>query len=228
MSAPKTRSSRPAQGRALVTRARLLAAGRAAFAAKGLAGTNLTEDILRPSGVSAGSFYHQFVDKTDLLLAVMDEAAERRRAVVLSPEAFRSDRTIDEVLRDAADRFLQSLDEEAHDWTIQLRERANPDPRIATRVAQGRETWKSVLTHLLGPFAEAGADLDGVLDLFIAFFVGLTATYLDLSVAERSAQRRVLPERIAGFLLDGVRSQLDPRSPRARRPLPPAQPGTGQ
>ena len=72
------------------TRSRLLEYGRRAFARRGHAGTNLKDDILLPAGVSVGSFYHQFRDKTDLLLEVlakensMDQAAETLAA--LEPE----------------------------------------------------------------------------------------------------------------------------------------------
>ena len=44
------------RGSAEATRARLIEAGRRAFARKGLAGTKLTQDILEPAGVSVGSF----------------------------------------------------------------------------------------------------------------------------------------------------------------------------
>jgi len=53
------------------TREKLLAAGRKAFAAKGLGGASLREDILAPSGLSAGSFYHQFPDKASLLAEIV-------------------------------------------------------------------------------------------------------------------------------------------------------------
>ena len=77
-SATAPRRARPS---AAETRRRLLAAGRTAFARKGLDGTNLRDDILAPAGVSVGSFYHQFRDKTELLLAILleDSAAFRAR-----------------------------------------------------------------------------------------------------------------------------------------------------
>lgn len=56
---------------ALQTREKLLQAGRKAFAAKGLGGVSLREDILAASGISAGSFYHQFGDKADLLAEIV-------------------------------------------------------------------------------------------------------------------------------------------------------------
>ncbi len=80
-------------GRAAETRQRLLAAGRSAFARKGLAGVNLKRDLLEPAGISVGSFYHQFKDKTELLLAILAEhsAAQRERfSEVHRPAAGRS------------------------------------------------------------------------------------------------------------------------------------------
>jgi AcrR family transcriptional regulator len=64
------------------TRQRLIAQGRLAFAAKGHDGVSIQRDVLQPSGVSNGSFYHQFSDKTELLLAVLDEAAAASRSVL--------------------------------------------------------------------------------------------------------------------------------------------------
>src|SRR5215813_5824106 len=64
------------------TRGRLLAVARRAFARKGLAGTNLKEDILVPARVSVGSFYHQFRDKTDLFVAVLEEHSATFRAMI--------------------------------------------------------------------------------------------------------------------------------------------------
>jgi AcrR family transcriptional regulator len=53
------------------TREKLLQAGRKAFASKGFGGASLREDILAASGISAGSFYHQFRDKADLLAEIV-------------------------------------------------------------------------------------------------------------------------------------------------------------
>ena len=70
------------RGSAEATRERLIEAGRRAFARKGLAGTKLTQDILEPAGVSVGSFYHQFKDKTDLMLAIFEQHTDNMRALV--------------------------------------------------------------------------------------------------------------------------------------------------
>ena len=68
------KTSRPSAQR---TREKLMMAGRKAFASKGLGGASLREDILAPSGVSAGSFYHQFKDKAALLAEIIREDGAR-------------------------------------------------------------------------------------------------------------------------------------------------------
>jgi AcrR family transcriptional regulator len=70
------------QGSRAQTRRRLLDVGRRAFARHGHAGVNLKEDILVPAGVSVGSFYHQFRDKTALFLAILSEHSETFRAML--------------------------------------------------------------------------------------------------------------------------------------------------
>lgn len=201
----------PQQQRALETREALLAAGREAFAAKGHDGTNLTTDILEPAGVSAGSFYHQFTDKTELLLAVLREAEDRRRQFVFpagQQSGHQPPATLADAIGRAVERFMQSLDDAGHDWRIQVRERANPNPRVFTRVQEGRDAWSTLIRELLAPFAEPGADLDRATFLFVTFCVGLIATYLDMPEAERTAQHPQLVADITSFLTDAMRGRL--------------------
>ena len=47
-----------------------MAQGVRAFGELGHDRVNLVVDILEPAGVNPGSFYYQFSDKTDLLLAI--------------------------------------------------------------------------------------------------------------------------------------------------------------
>jgi AcrR family transcriptional regulator len=71
--------TKPAEQR----RAELLAAGRALFLAKGIAGTSL-DDVTQRAGVSKGLFYLYFSSKEDLVLALREQfshaLADRMRA----------------------------------------------------------------------------------------------------------------------------------------------------
>ncbi len=62
---PSTRR-KPVSSRARETRARLLAAGRHAFARKPFPAVHLKKDILEAAGIPVGSFYHQFNAKGEL------------------------------------------------------------------------------------------------------------------------------------------------------------------
>ena len=53
------------------TRAKLIEAGRRAFAAKGFAGASM-DDLTAAAGLTRGALYHNFGDKKGLLLAVVD------------------------------------------------------------------------------------------------------------------------------------------------------------
>jgi AcrR family transcriptional regulator len=54
------------------TRAALIAAARPLFAERGFAAVG-TEEVVRAAGVTRGSLYHQFTDKTELFAAVFEE-----------------------------------------------------------------------------------------------------------------------------------------------------------
>lgn len=54
------------------TRAKLIAAGRKAFAEKGFAGA-IMDDLTAEAGLTRGALYHNFGDKRGLLAAVVDE-----------------------------------------------------------------------------------------------------------------------------------------------------------
>jgi AcrR family transcriptional regulator len=73
-------SSRRAERKA-ANRAKLLDAARRVFAAKGL-GEATARDIVRETDLASGTFYNYFTDKEDAFRALLEEMAERSRAIV--------------------------------------------------------------------------------------------------------------------------------------------------
>jgi AcrR family transcriptional regulator len=92
----QSRSARPQS-----TRDRKFAAASWAFAEKGLAGTKLMDDILFPAGIAPGSFYYQFDDQVDLLLAVLDEYSVQYRDRLREVHRASPGRLIEDVCRDS-------------------------------------------------------------------------------------------------------------------------------
>jgi AcrR family transcriptional regulator len=70
------RAERKAQNRA-----KLLEAARKVFAEKGL-GEATARDIVRETDLASGTFYNYFTDKEDAFRALLQEMAERSRAIV--------------------------------------------------------------------------------------------------------------------------------------------------
>src|SRR5919107_1540244 len=62
-------------------RQKLLEAARKVFAEKGL-GEATARDIVRETDLASGTFYNYFTDKEDAFRAVLEEMADRSRALV--------------------------------------------------------------------------------------------------------------------------------------------------
>jgi AcrR family transcriptional regulator len=68
----ESKSTNKQEQRSAATRAKLVAAARALFAARGYGAVG-TEEIVRAAGVTRGALYHQFRDKEHLFEAVFEE-----------------------------------------------------------------------------------------------------------------------------------------------------------
>ncbi len=189
------------------TRARLIEHGRTAFAAKGHDNVSLHRDVLLPAGVSNGSFYHQFRDKTDLLVAVLEDGRERGRSVIdgaldESPGSSPVERATKRVAL-----WLELLEAGEDMFRILVRERDNADERVRTLLADFRAGSFAPLTQRLSAaMASRSATFDAErATAFISDLVGASALrYLDLPQAERSSQRDAMARDMAAFIVGGI------------------------
>ncbi|HKE73298.1 MAG TPA: TetR/AcrR family transcriptional regulator [Acidimicrobiales bacterium] len=194
----------PARRRsAELTRRKLLDAGRAAFATLGHDGVNLQRDILTPAGVSVGSFYHQFHDKTDLLVAVVDEGGQLGRAMV----AGQGDEPADPVAatRAAFARWFATVDGGEDLVRIHLRERYSPNPRVRAVLTRSHAAWIDAWAESFQRFAGPGSSFDPrqAARVVVAIGLGLLLTYLDAPPEDRPALRRELIDAAVPFTVGG-------------------------
>jgi AcrR family transcriptional regulator len=198
---------------ALETRKRLLAAGRRAFAAKGLAGTNLKNDILVPAGVSVGSFYHQFRDKTELLLAIMEEYAEAFRARLKETRRPKPGRTAPDIARAIYSMILDNVDENPDLVSIQLRERGSDDERVRRSLQTARERWIASVAEDYWSISKAtGVEVEADLlaNLTVALALGAMAQYLEAPRSQRQELRERLLDGLVRFTMGGIPALVKP------------------
>lgn len=192
---------------AVETRGRLLAAARTAFGSKGHDGTNLVKDILEPAGVSVGSFYHQFPDKTALLAALIAESTDVAANAVQVVQAEQRDDRADPVriARASFDALLDLVDQHEDLVRIQFRERHHPDPRVREPLRQAREQWIDAMAISFRKLFPDGfsASPDLAAEMVAALGVGAMLQYLDAPPAERPALRRHLVGALGAFTIGG-------------------------
>lgn len=194
------------------TRERLLKQGRAAFAAKGHDGVSLQRDVLDPAGVSNGSFYHQFADKTDLLVAILEEARAKSRVLTKNVDSALGSATLEERIRQHVSLRLDLADiaEDLH--RIQLRERNNADKRVRDLLSTRRKQATSVLATRLASQERLDTEaFDGQLaaGLVMSLLNGVITDYLDLPKKTRAATRDQLIEGIVAFTVGGLLGLAD-------------------
>lgn len=188
------------------TRIALMEAGVKAFAANGHDGVNLAKDILEPVGISVGSFYHQFDNKTDLLLAIIDLATTMAEARYhgLLPDAGQG--MDPETVSPLWEAYLSMVDRREDVVTIQLRETHSPHPEIAEAIKRLTDARLEILADRYRTIARPGVsvDADAIAEMVAALAVGALTTYLHTDPAERPRRKAELVDRLTTMSLMGI------------------------
>jgi AcrR family transcriptional regulator len=206
-SAPARIGATRATSRAL-TRARLLATGRRVFARKGHAGANLKEDILIPARVSVGSFYHQFRDKTELLLAILEDHSQTFLAMIHEAHRPRAESAPGEIARHSFETVFRIAERSDDLFRIMVRERESEDPRVRAYLRDNHRRW---IESLADDYRRVGlGSPDGTDDLMLAAelisatTLGTVLNYLDLPEHERARRRAPLIDGLVRFTIGGL------------------------
>lgn len=192
------------------TRGRLLEFGRQAFARRGHGATNLKEDILLPAGVSVGSFYHQFRDKTDLFLVILEEHGATFRQRIHDANTPRDDMNEEQIARRSFDTAFAIAEENADLFRILLRERESEDERVRKFLRESRREWTRGLMAdyraILKSHDVPNNDIEMAAELVQSMTFGIIAYYLELLPTEQEAERARLIDGLVRFTLGGLNS----------------------
>jgi AcrR family transcriptional regulator len=205
---PGTAPAAPRASSREQTRARLLAVGRRVFARKGHAGANLKEDILVPARVSVGSFYHQFRDKTDLLLAILEDHSQTFLAMIQEAHRPREESEPGEIARHSFETVFRIAERNDDLFRIMVRERESEDPRVRTYLRDNHRRWIESLAddyRRAGLESAEGSDaLPLAAELITATTIGTVLNYLDLPEPERAHRRGPLIDGLVRFTIGGL------------------------
>jgi len=189
------------------TRKRLLEAGRQAFARRGLAGTNLMQDILEPAGVAVGSFYHQFRNKTELLLAILEEDSQDLQDALQRVQQPAPGRSLLDIARDSYTATFDVVEQHADTMRILFRESAVGDPQVQAFADQKQKSWIEMLTQNFQRIAAADqqtAEIALAAELISVLTTGALAHYLGLPREEWEAARTRLIDGLVRLTLGGL------------------------
>ena len=157
-------------------------------------------------GGSPAALSHQFGNKTDLLLAILDlatEVAETRFYESLPQDGAGMNPTDVSALWDA---YLSLVDRRADVVTIQLRETHSPHPEIAEAIRRLTSVRVQVLGARYRKIARQGVSVDAeaMADMAAALAVGALTTYLHTDESDRARRKAELVDRLTTMTLSGI------------------------
>lgn len=179
------------------TAARLREAARAVFADHGYA-TARVEDIVARAGVSHGTFYTYYDNRAAILDDLVDEAAERLRAVVDQPW---DGPDVAATIRAVIAAFVDTLSEEG-DVIGAWIEASSTDDHFRNRLREVRSSYTDQVARHLAP-ALAHTDHDPVVaaGALVAMVEGYTT---DRLAAGGSAEREAAIDTLAQLWFGGL------------------------
>jgi AcrR family transcriptional regulator len=180
-----------------VTRERLLAAARVAFARNGFHGASV-EEIASAAGYSTGALYSNFDGKEDLFLVLMErEIDEHAREIA---EAVRARASVAERATGGARRWMRMIEREPEllmlfmeFWAYGVRD-AGVRPKVAQRFAQMRQ----VLTTLV---ADSVRDFELELDMPAEQLAIVIDALADGIARQKLADPEAVPDELMGRVL---------------------------
>ncbi len=154
------------------TRRRIIEAAHRLFLEHGYHGTSIRQ-IAREAGIALGGIYNHFAGKEDLFAAVL--LAHHPYIAILPELAAAQGETIEEVVRDAADRMLRVL--EAHPENLHLLFIENVEFE-GRHMADLIRHLKPQIRQFAQVFDRAGDDLRPIpIPILIQTFLGLFISY---------------------------------------------------
>lgn len=198
MSESTTTADSPRTSRGERTAARLRDAARQVFREHGFGGARV-EDIVEVAGVSHGTFYTYYENKSAILNALVDDAAVRLREVVDEPWVGED---VPEVVHDVIRRFVDALGDEGDVISAWI-EAAAHDQHFRERLRRVRTEYTSTVAGHLGPaLAHTDHDPTVAAGALVAMVEGYTTDRLAAAgSAGREAAVRTLAEIWMGGLL---------------------------
>lgn len=196
-----------------LTKRALMDVARVAFASKGYLATSLRGDILGPTGISTGSFYHHFEDKTDLFIQMFQDAHHRWRLDLFS--IFQPDSGLAPTLADVGLAWYELLTRHSAVMALGVRESMNPDERIREALLEQRTIAEAGLFLIA---LDQGVSTDEAArgaKLIVMLARGTVLRYVETPPEDRDEELAALLSEDLWRFAHGGLLNLQPRTPDA-------------